>query len=73
MDKQQDALLKLGRRLTDLRQRQNLSLAQLSARTGLTGPEIAAIEAGETDPAITTLLTLCRGLGIPPGELLPRE
>lgn len=70
MDKQQDALRRLGRRLTELREQQNLTIGQLSARSGLDSAEIAAIEEGQTDPTITMILALCRGLGISPGEWL---
>jgi transcriptional regulator with XRE-family HTH domain len=70
MDKQEDALRRLGRQLTQLRQRQNLTVIQLSALTGLETREITAIEEGKTDPPITTILALCRGLGLSPGEFL---
>jgi len=70
MDKQQEALRKLGRRLTQLRQQQDLTLAQLATHTGIDSRELAAIEAGETDPPITTILAICRGLGLPPAEWL---
>ena len=71
MDKQQDALRRLGRRLTELREQQHLTLTQLSTLTGLDSSEIAAIEAGEADPPVTTIIRLCRGLGVSTGELLP--
>ncbi len=70
MDKQQDALHRLGRRLTELREQKDLTLAQLSSLTGLSVMEIAATEAGDLDPPITTLIALARGLGLSPGELL---
>lgn len=71
MDKKQDALRKLGRRLAELRLRQNLTLEQLSASSGIALRELAAIEAGESDPAITTVFHIARGLGLSPNELLP--
>jgi transcriptional regulator with XRE-family HTH domain len=71
MDRQQDALRKLGRRLTELRQRQNLTLEQLSASSGIAIQELISIEAGQNDPAITTVFHICRGLGLSPNELLP--
>lgn len=70
MDKQQDALRKLGRRLAQLRQQQDLTLAQLATRTGIDSRELASIEAGEKDLRITTIFAICRGLGLPPGEWL---
>ncbi|GGA99714.1 helix-turn-helix domain-containing protein [Puia dinghuensis] len=71
MDKQQDALHRLGRRLTELREQQRLTLAQLSTLTGLDSREIAAIEAGQADPLLTTIIALCDGLSVSPRELLP--
>ncbi|HEY4111107.1 helix-turn-helix transcriptional regulator [Puia sp.] len=73
MDKKQDALRRLGLRLTAFRRKKHLTLDQLSTLTGLDTREIAAIEAGETDPPLTTLLALAHGLGLSPGELLPGE
>jgi len=73
MDKQQDPLRKLGERLTARRRQKNLSLAQLAALTGVSSPDIAAIEAGELDPTITMLVALARGLGLSPSELLAPE
>jgi transcriptional regulator with XRE-family HTH domain len=73
MDKQQDPLQSLGERLAARRRQKNLSLAQLAALTGVSGQDIAAIEAGELDPTITTLVALARGLGLSPSELLPPE
>jgi transcriptional regulator with XRE-family HTH domain len=73
MDKQQDALRRLGSRLAALRRQKDLSLTQLSSLTGLSSQELSAIEAGELDPTITTLVALARGLGLSPSELLPPE
>lgn len=70
MNRQQDALLRLGQRLMAVRRQKDLSLTQLSALTGLNSRDIAAIEAGDTDPTITTLIRLCLGLGISPDLLL---
>ena len=70
MDHQQDALRRLGRRLTELRQQNQLTPDQLAAATGLNVQEITAIEAGEHDPPITTIMALCHGLGVLPTELL---
>lgn len=72
MDKQQ-ALRKLGERLTSRRRQMDLTLEQLSALTGVGPQDIAAIEAGELDPTIPTLDALARGLGLSPSELLPPE
>jgi transcriptional regulator with XRE-family HTH domain len=73
MDKQQDALRRLGVRLTGLRRQKDLSLAALSSLTGVSSQDIAAIEAGQLDPTITILHALARGLGLSPSDLLSPE
>jgi len=73
MDQQQDALRRLGARLTRLRQQNDLSLAQLSTRSGVSTGDITAIEAGELDPTITIIHALAQGLGLSPSELLSLE
>jgi transcriptional regulator with XRE-family HTH domain len=70
MDKKEDALLKLGRRLTELRQKQQLSVDELATRAGIDVREIGGIEAGEVDPPLTTLFALSHVLGIPPHQLV---
>jgi len=70
MNRSQHSLKELGRRLTELRQQKQFTPEQLSAATGLNIQEITAIEAGELDPPITVLLSLCHALGVLPSELL---
>lgn len=71
MDKKQDALRKLGHRLAELRRQKGLTLDQLAARCGLTIQQLTAIEAGESDPPITTVFHIARGLDLSPNELIP--
>jgi len=71
MDKKQDALRRLGQRLAELRGQKGLSLEQLADRSGLPMRELAAIEAGELDPPLTTVFHIARGLGLSPNELIP--
>lgn len=73
MDKQQEALHRLGARIAELRRQKDLTLDQLSTLAGLSSRQIAAIEAGKLDPPITMLFALARGLGLSPSELLFRE
>jgi transcriptional regulator with XRE-family HTH domain len=70
MDNKEDSLLKLGRRLTELRQKQDLSIDELATRAGIGAAEIGGIEAGKVDPPLTSILALCRALGLSPGQLL---
>ena len=71
MDRQEDALLKLGRQLTQLREAQQLTIPGLAALTGLDPRDIAAMEAGEIDIRITTIFILARALGVTPDKFLP--
>jgi transcriptional regulator with XRE-family HTH domain len=73
MDRQEDALRKLGRRLTRLREKQQLTIPALATLTGLDPRHLAAIEAGEIDPQITTILALARALGVKPDQLLSSD
>jgi transcriptional regulator with XRE-family HTH domain len=70
MGKIEDDLLKLGRRLTELRQKHQLSVDELATRAGIDVSEIGGIEAGRVDPPLTTLFALCRALAITPDQLL---
>ena len=73
MERQQDALRRLGARLAGYRRQKGLTLTQFSTLTGLPSSDIAAIEAGELDPVLTTLFALARGLGLSPSELLGQD
>jgi transcriptional regulator with XRE-family HTH domain len=70
MDKQEDALREFGRRLTQLREEQGLSVAELASRTGLDPLVIRSMEAGERNIHLTTIFRLAVGLGVEPVELL---
>ncbi len=70
MDRQDDALRRLGRRLSDLREQQSLSIAELASLTALAPNDISRIETGDLDPPITTIVALASALGTTPGRLL---
>jgi transcriptional regulator with XRE-family HTH domain len=70
MDRQEDALRKLGLRLRQLREEQGLSIADLAKLTGLEPSDINTMEAGELDIPITTIVALARALGTTPARLL---
>lgn len=66
-----DQLLRLfGRRLAELRERQQLSVRDLAKRSGIEARQITRIESGKVNILFTTILALARGLGITPEELL---
>ena len=70
MDRQEDALRRLGRRLRQLREEQGLSIAGLASLTALEPSNISAMEAGELDIPLTTLVALAAALGMTPARLL---
>jgi transcriptional regulator with XRE-family HTH domain len=70
MDRQEDALRKLGLRLRQLREEQGLSIADLAKLTALEPSDINTMEAGELDIPITTIVALARALGTTPARLL---
>src|SRR5580658_8814972 len=60
----------LGSEVRRRRKAQKITLEQLAERTGLTPHYLSTIETGKRNPSVTTLLSLARGLGVPPGDLL---
>jgi transcriptional regulator with XRE-family HTH domain len=70
MDRQDPALRRLGRRITQLRGQQQLTIPTLATLTGLDPRDITAMEAGDVDIHLTTIFTLARALGVTPHQLL---
>ena len=70
MNKQEDALRELGRRLSKLRVEKGLSIAGLASLTALEPNDISKMEAGELDIPLTTIFALARALGTTPAQLL---
>ena len=70
MDRQEDALRKLGRRLSELRVEKGLSIADLASLTALEPNDINKMEAGQLDIPLTTIFALARALDTTPAELL---
>ena len=70
MDRREEVLRKFGQRLTYLREKQNFTISELAARSGLDPGLIGEIEAGRVDPEISMIVALARGLGVAGGELV---
>ena len=70
MDRQADALRRLGRRLSQLREQQQLTIDELAGRTGLEPGHLSKIEAGEVDVHLTALMALAHALGVKPDQLV---
>ncbi len=70
MDRQEDALRKLGQRLRTLREQKALSIADLASLTALEPNDLNKMEAGELDIPLTTIIALARALDTTPAQLL---
>lgn len=55
----------IGRELRSHRRQQNITVAELSAATGLSIGMLSKIENGNTSPSLTTLQTLANALSVP--------
>ena len=55
----------IGREVKGFRRRQNMTVAELSAMTGLSIGMLSKIENGNTSPSLTTLQTLADALTVP--------
>lgn len=59
-----------GQKIKKLRSEQNLSLKELSDKSGVSVSMISQIERRNTDPTLTTLYKLCKGLDVSISTLL---
>jgi len=56
--------LRIGQRVKDLRQKQNFTLQDIAAKTGLAKSLLAEVESGEVVPHVSTLLKLAKVLNV---------
>ena len=63
-------LLRLGRRVRALRNKQGLSQEKLSEKMGLDAKHLQLIESAKTNPTVATLVAVARGLGVQLADLL---
>jgi transcriptional regulator with XRE-family HTH domain len=70
MERNEKSLRRFGQRLAVLREQKQLSIGDLSKRSGVNSRQLIRIEAGQVNILFTTILALARGLGITPEELL---
>lgn len=60
----------IGRRLRALRERRRITIAQLSATTGLSKGFLSRVERDITSPSVASLMALCQALDVSPGAVL---
>jgi transcriptional regulator with XRE-family HTH domain len=65
-----EAAAEFGRRVRDLRQKQELSQETLGARSGVHWTFIGHVERGQRSIRLENILKIAHGLGVAPGDLL---
>ena len=63
----------LGRRIKELRQRQNLTLKQIEARVDVSATHVSEIERGKTTPTIGALSKIASALDVEPTFFLAAD
>lgn len=63
-------LLRLGRRVRELRKAQGLSQEKLAEEMGLDPKHLQLIESAQTNPTVATLVAVARGLGVEVADLI---
>src|SRR3972149_4195479 len=53
----------VGKRIKSIRKRKNLTLQEVSEKSGMSATAISAIERNVTSPTVTTLVAIGRALG----------
>lgn len=65
--------MKLGERLRESRQRQNLTIDDIAGLSGLSKPYISQVETGKASPSIPSLEKLAKALEVPMASLFAAE
>ena len=64
------SLMNFGREVRRRRKAAKLTLESLAERSGLTPNYVGSVETGRSDPSLTTVLKLAKGLRAPAGEIV---
>jgi transcriptional regulator with XRE-family HTH domain len=70
---EQAELIRLGATFRQVREREGISVADLTARTGINARRISNLEAGRLDPTYDVLIALADGMGVRVSELVPQD
>lgn len=68
-----DAVVFLGARLKEVRQRSGMSLRELARRAGVSPSLVSQIENGKSQPSVASLYSFSRLLGVPVDELFDAD
>ncbi len=66
-------LRRFGRQLRIFRKQKMLSAEELSGRVGISADDIKDLEAGKSDPKLSTILLIAGALDVSPEDLLTRH
>jgi transcriptional regulator with XRE-family HTH domain len=64
-------LIRFGETFRRVREREDVSVADLAARVGVDAEQINALEAGRLDPAFDVMIALADGIGVRPSAPIP--
>jgi transcriptional regulator with XRE-family HTH domain len=70
MQRREEILRQFGKQVTFLRKQKKLSIRELARAANLEWPQVQNIEAGKVNLLFTTIISLARGLDVPPEKLL---
>src|SRR6202142_1047080 len=71
-DRSDNPALDLGRTARRLREGQNLTLADLGRRAGISSAMLSRLETGRVSPSLETIVALAQALGVTPSALMQR-
>lgn len=71
MGKKRELLIKLGKRIRELRKARGLSQEMLANEAGVDRSYMGNIERGENNPTVTSIVKIAKGLKVEVGELFP--
>ena len=63
----------LGTRLRSLRIERQIEQTKLATDAGMTNSNLCKIEMGQRYMTLRDIVALCRAMGIPPDELMPKK
>lgn len=63
----------VGQRIRELRNKKGLSMERLAELSGIEYKQLSNVELGDTDASVSTLYTICVGLGVTLAELMDAE
>lgn len=63
-------MTRMRQNVTRLRKARKLTKYKLAQHAGISRAYLGAVEAGKSDPSVSTLVKIASALGVKPGELL---